>query len=197
MPVYSSVIELSTGDVIIGTEHGIYKTENIAGAQWSADSHMLGDVPVMELKQQLIQQRDMVEVLISPNDTITNYYPGVHNKGIIYAATYGKGLFRCENYKISGDGVPETPAVAEKTEITMYPNPVRYDATVGFSMKNNANVSYQVYDLMGRMVKNVNLGRYGEGLHEINVNVSELTAGSYILRLIQGNDSSCVKFIVY
>lgn len=197
MPIYSSVIDMSTGDVILGTEKGIYRTKNIGVANWVADSENLGEVPVMELKQQLLSQEDRYVVLISPEDTIVNVYPGVHNTGIIYAATYGKGMYRCENYKLnSGDDVPELP-VAKETSVSIYPNPVHSHAKVSFEVVGKESVNYQVFDLMGRMVMNQNLGRMAEGSYEITVNTSDLSSGSYILRLNQGGRSSNVKFLVY
>jgi hypothetical protein len=196
MPVYSSLIEMTTGRVIIGTEHGIYSTSNIANANWIEDSHSLGDVPVMELKQQLLSHEDMQTVNVTDEGIFTTNYPGVHNTGIIYAATYGRGIFRCENYKQeSGAGVPETPEVAE-TMVTMYPNPVQGEATVSFEAIGG-NVSYQVYDMAGRLVMNQNLGNFAQGSQEVRVNMSELSSGSYILRLTQGSNTSCAKFLVY
>ena len=196
MPVYSSLIEMTTGRVIIGTEHGIYSTSNIANATWIEDSHSLGDVPVMELKQQLLSHEDMQTVNVTDEGIFTTDYPGVHNTGIIYAATYGRGIFRCENYKQeSGTGVPETPEVAE-TMVTMYPNPVQGEATVSFEAIGG-NVSYQVYDMAGRLVMNQNLGNFAQGSQEVRVNMSELSSGSYILRLTQGSNTSCAKFLVY
>ena len=197
MPVYSSVIEMTSGQVILGTEHGIYTTNSISNPNWAADSHMLGDVPVMDLKQQLLQVDDQFEIMVNNNDTVVNVYPGVHNQGIIYAATYGRGIFRCENYKQeSGQNVPEMPVVVE-TSVSMYPNPVSGNATISFNVNDNTTVGYQVYDLMGRMVKTEVLGSYSNGKYEINVNMSDLSAGSYILRLNQGNSSSYTKFVVY
>ena len=134
-------------------------------------------------KQQLLHRQDIYEYLYSENDTVVNVYPGVHNTGIIYAATYGKGMYRCENYKqYSGLVVPETPAVTETT-VEMYPNPVREQASVSFEMEADGNVSYQ--------------GRFAQGKQQININTSELSAGSYILRLSQGASSATVKFLVY
>ena len=196
MPVYSSVIEMSTGEGILGTEHGIYTTTNIASPSWVADSKCLGDVPVMELKQQLLSWDDQIEINETEDGTFTTVYPGVHNKGIIYAATYGRGVFRCENFKETGESVPDMP-VAVETTVSMYPNPVQGQAKVSFTVNDNAVVSYQVYDLVGRMVKSQTLGNYTEGEHEANVDMSDLSAGSYIMRVSQGNSSSCVKFVVY
>jgi len=197
MPVYSSLIEMTSGKVIIGTEHGIYSSSNINSTTWVNDSHSMGDVPVMELKQQLLSQPDMQTVNVTDEGEFVTVYPGVHNQGIIYAATYGRGIFRCENYKQeSGHGVPETPAVAETTSVTMYPNPVHGEAMVSFEANGN-NVNCQVFDMTGRMVMNQNLGRFGQGNQEVRVDMSNLSAGSYILRLTQGNSTSCAKFLVY
>ena len=197
MPVYSSLIEMATGDVILGTERGIYRTKNVAGAQWTADNHMMGVVPVLELKQQLLYHEDEETINITEDGVFVTQYPGVHNTGVIYAATYGKGVFRCENYKKEFEVVPETPAVVETVTVNMYPNPVRGEATVSFNMVDNGSVSYQVFDLSGRMVMNQNAGRFAEGQQEIRINTENLSTGSYILRLNQGANTSCVKFLVY
>lgn len=197
MPVYSSVIEMATGKVIIGTERGIYTASSVGNTTWIADGNPMGEVPVLELKQQLLSQGDAFEVIMSEEDTVVNFFQGVHNTGIIYAATYGKGVYRCENYKQqSGTSVPEMPIVTE-TKVEMYPNPAREQAVVSFEMKSDANVSYQVYDMMGRLVMSQGLGRLSEGKQQINLNTSELSAGSYILRLNQGTSNATVKFLVY
>ena len=197
MPVYSSVIEMETGHVIIGTERGIYRTKNIGNPVWESNSTVLGEVPVMELKQQLLFHEDDETVNVTEEGEFVTYYPGVYNTGIIYAATYGRGVFRCENYKkFSGTSVPETPAVAS-VNVEMYPNPVRGQATVSFELNESSNVSYQVFDLTGRMVMNQTIGRMAEGSHQINVNVENLSTGSYILRLTEGANNTSVKFVVY
>ena len=197
MPVYSSLIEMETGDVILGTERGIYRTKNIANPTWSFDASQLGEVPVMELKQQKIFREDQQIVNVTDEGVFVTEFPGVSNTGIIYAATYGRGIFRCENYKkVSETGVPETPAVAE-TRVEIYPNPVQSQATLSFDVTNNGNVSYQVFDMSGRMVMNQNLGRMAEGSHQVSVNAESLSTGAYILRLSQGANTSCVKFLVY
>jgi len=196
MPVYSSLIEMGTGDVIIGTERGIFRTKDIASANWTAESRMLGEVPVMELKQQRMSKEDKQIVEVTEDGTFITDYPGVHNTGIIYAATYGKGVFRCENYKVSGTSVPETPAAVE-TSVMLYPNPVQGEATVSFEMTESANVNYQVFDLTGRMVMSQSVGRMTEGSHEFRINTENLSTGSYVLRLNQGGNNSCVKFLVY
>ena len=194
MPVYSSVIDMTTGDVIIGTERGIYRTKNLS--TWTFDSEAMGEIPVMELKQQRASREDAITVNHTDEGDFVTEYPGVHNTGIIYAATYGRGIFRCENYKITGAGITEN-STDDNVNVSMYPNPVSSQATVSFDLKESCNVSYQVFDLTGRMVMNQNMGRMSEGEQQININAENLSAGSYILRLNQGAKNSSVKFMVY
>ena len=209
MPVYSSIYtvytyqnengnEVKAEHVVLGTEHGIYRTEDITAASpvWVSDSYLLGDVPVLDLKQQRVSQADQQ---VTDADGVVTVFPGVHNQGVIYAATFGRGLFRCENYRVqySGEGVSEHPVAAAESKVSMYPNPVRDAATVSFELNGNASVSYQVYDLNGRVVKMENMGNYGQGKHEINVSVEGLAKGAYVLRLNAGSQTSNVKFMVF
>ena len=196
MPVYSCLIEMESGDVILGTERGIYRTDNINNPTWTFDGAAMGEVPVMELKQQTIFHEDEQTVNVTDEGEFVTVYPGVYNTGIIYAATYGKGVYRCENYKKDFASVPETPSV-NNVNVSMYPNPVSGQATLSFNLNESCNVSYQVFDLTGRMVMNQGLGRFAEGEHHVSINAENLSTGSYILRLNQGASNSCVKFMVY
>ena len=194
MPVYSSVIEMTTGDVIIGTERGIYRSKDLNS--WTPDSEALGAIPVMELKQQRAYREDAISVNHTDEGDFITEYPGVHNTGIIYAATYGRGVFRCENYKRTSAGIHEDP-IADNVNVNMYPNPVSSQATLSFDLKESCNVSYQVFDMTGRMVMNQNMGRMSEGEQQISINAENLSSGSYILRLNQGAKNNSVKFMVY
>ena len=195
MPVYSSVIDMTTGDVIIGTERGIYRTKNLS--TWTFDSEVLGEIPVMELKQQRHCVEDVITVKHTEEGDFVTEYPGAKNTGIIYAATYGRGIFRCENYKKDFASVPEMPSVDNNVNVNIYPNPVSSQATLSFELKESCNVSYQVFDMSGRMVMSQSMGRLAEGQHQINLSAENLSAGSYILRLSQGAKDNTVKFMVY
>ena len=206
MPVFSSVFTSTydggtQGHVLIGTDHGIYRTTDITATSpvWTLESENMGDIPVMEMKQQLIhQETQYVTTLIDSVPTVTTFM-GTNNQGVIYAATYGRGLFRCETYRQhSGADVPETPSVTtQQSKLNMYPNPVRDEAKVCFELNDNAMVSYQVYDMSGRLVKMESVGNYTEGKHELNVNMSDLAKGAYVLRLNAGSRTLSAKFMVF
>lgn len=213
MPIYSSVytvyrhideagnVDEEGEHVLLGTEHGIYRTTNIDAnpVVWVAEDAMMGDVPVLDMRQQNMSHPDQEVVEVVNGTPVITTYPGVRNQGMIYAATYGKGLFRCEGYHVqySGAGVPETSTEVAQSTITIYPNPVCDAAKVSFELNGKAAVSYQVYDFSGRMVKAENMGNYGQGKHEINVSVDGLAKGAYVLRLNAGSQTSSVKFMVF
>lgn len=205
MPVYSSVFTSTyddhhKGHVLVGTDHGVYRTTDITASNpvWTLESANMGDVPVLDLRQQVVSHEDQyVTTMIDSVEYVTTF-AGTNNQGVIYAATYGRGLFRCETYRQeSGTSVPETPAVAVASKVSMYPNPVRDEAKVNFELNDNTMVSYQVYDMTGRMVKMETLGNYGQGKHEVNISVNDLATGAYVLRLNAGSNTSSLKFMVF
>ncbi|MBR5146785.1 MAG: T9SS type A sorting domain-containing protein, partial [Bacteroidales bacterium] len=90
-----------------------------------------------------------------------------------------------------------TSLVNSSLEMSIYPNPVVSEATINFNVNETAAVSYQIYDLSGRMVQNATLGNYGQGSHSANFNVNGLTAGTYIVKVQAGSVSNTTKILVY
>jgi len=198
MPVYSSVVVMQNGYVMVGTECGVWMTKDITASEveWFPAQDNMGNVPVIELKQQTLYHAPQYVDTYVDTLVVTVEVPGVSNQGIIYASTYGRGVFRCENYRMtSGASVVEIEDAVKS--LNMYPNPVRNKAMVSFDLKENATVNYQVFDMMGRMVKNENLGKLENGSHEAEVSVEGLATGAYVLRLNAGSNTSTVKFLVY
>ena len=91
----------------------------------------------------------------------------------------------------------ENTSAAKTMELSIYPNPVVGEATISFNMNETANVTYQIFDLAGRMVQNATLGTYTQGTHTANFNVDGLTAGTYIVKLQAGTVSNISKILVY
>ncbi len=197
VPVYSSLIESTTGLVMIGTENGIYTSEDMTN--WSADN-AIANVPVMEIKQQLLENHDSkyVYLIDEVGDTTSIGYPSISNNAVIYIATYGRGLYKCEDFvQKDGESIEENNSFANSLEMSIYPNPVVSEATIRFNVESTAAVSYQIYDLAGRMVQNATLGNYGQGSHSVNFNVNGLSAGSYIVKVQAGSATSTSKILVY
>ena len=197
IPVYSSVIEKETGVVMLGTESGIYTSSNMS--TWTSDN-ALANIPVMDLKQQLNVSRDTryVYLLDEVGDTTVITYPGIFNEGMIYAATYGRGLYRCSTYEVDGNEISvDENTFVQTLDMSIYPNPVINNANINFNIEEKANVSYQIYDLTGRMVDSAILGSYGQGSHNVTINVEGLASGTYIIKVQAGTSTNTSKFLVY
>jgi len=201
MPVYASLIEMTSPEkAMLGTEHGIFITDDIFSANptWMADQGEMGNVPVFDLKQQLINKSADTVQLINVDTTVL-HYPGTNNYGIIYAATFGRGFYRCNNFR-KPVGIDETPIYAgnsQEPSVVLYPNPVSENTTLKFEIYQNSNVRYQVYDLTGKQIMIQDLGWHSAGSYQMNLNLDMLKRGAYIIRLESGNSSKAVKFFVY
>ncbi len=199
MPVYSSVIEMTNNHIaIIGTEHGIFATEDIHAdsPEWYAQAGSMGTVPVFELKQQIVARAEDEVVLVAGNETIIVPYPGATNYGIIYAASYGRGLLKCNTFR-KPVGVDEINAQQKlmKEQLTLYPNPVYNKATISFDVLNQGQATIQITDLSGRVVSEEKESVL-KGANELSFNLSHLTSGTYIMKVVTGNQVFTGKFIV-
>lgn len=198
MPVYSSIIEMKNPKVaILGTEHGIFVTENILAdqPQWSRNNTNMGNVPVFDLKQQIIDQPSKTIKITNGNEVTWITYPGTENWGSIYAATFGRGVFRSDAYFLVGIDEFGESDLTDQNNLFVYPNPVHSDAIIEFNSEKNSVVDINVYDLNGKLVK-ANASQVHKGLNKITLNVGHLSKGTYIMQLISGNRTYTSKFLV-
>ncbi len=198
MPVYSSIIEMSDPDIaIIGTEHGIFTTENIhaANPSWTKQYNNMGSVPVFELKQQLISQPAKTIKLVSGNEVTWLTYPGTNNWGTIYAATFGRGLFMSDNFFLVD--IDEMPDADTKngSDISLYPNPVRSNVYIEFNAKEASKADIVIYDLRGRVVFS-QASSTAKGLNKVSFNLADLPSGTYVLKVTVDEQQFTKKFLI-
>jgi hypothetical protein len=65
-----------------------------------------------------------------------------------------------------------------------YPNPCIRNTKIEFTLERDANVSYKLTDATGKSIKNDELGFLGSGQHDIVLDVSSLTAGTYFCSIV-------------
>jgi len=199
LPVYAALIPMQNPNtVILGTEYGIMATENISSASptWTKQNTGIDDpVPVFMLRQQIYQQPWMLTGRWDKGVFVSMVYPGIYNYGEIYAATHGRGLFKCKNY-VGFRDIDKGTGKVFKSEIKLYPNPVNTTATIEFETAARNSVNAGIYDVNGRFVKNINFGTLPAGNQKLRIDVSDLNTGVYIIRIISGNQSKTSKFIV-
>ncbi len=184
MPVYSCVIAKHDPDVIvIGTEVGIFRT-NDGGDTWIEENGgMMDRVPVLDLRQ---QYREAWEVT---------------NSEIIYAGTHGRGIFNNGDYfqpnTSIDDNVPgnlgDLPVLSN---LTIFPNPMNTQGWVEFKLNNPEDVRVSIFTINGKMVHNIDRNNLPVGEHKLSFDAARLTAGTYILVLEAGGERETGKFIV-
>lgn len=198
MPVYSSLLEMSDSDVgIIGTEHGVFVTEDIHASSpvWVREDSLMGSVPVFQLVQQQVSKVSDTVFLVNGTEITKVIYPGINNYGVIYAATFGRGLLRCNVFQrpVGVEDVSDfTDANALKLDI--YPNPVSSYATLEFDAANSGNANISIYDLSGRKAMTLT-NNVQKGINKVDVNLTELKSGSYIIQIVIGSDVYTQKII--
>lgn len=181
MPVYSSVIEMKDGDIaVIGTEHGVFSTPDINANSpvWEQDNEMMGSVPVFEMKQQLVGKEPMT---IQEGDEEVRF-DGATNKGLIYAATYGRGLFYTSRFWQPYVGIDEPEEInSSYLKLKIFPNPATQYINIEVDGISNADALVSIYDLGGRLVYS-DTYMILQGSNVLNINISNLNSGSYLIK---------------
>jgi hypothetical protein len=75
-----------------------------------------------------------------------------------------------------------------------YPNPFNAETTISFELDQPANITLQIYDILGKKMQPVITHEfYQEGSHSFNFDASSLTSGIYIYKLTSSNGYSQIK----
>ena len=193
MPVYDALIEKhDSNKIILATEYGIYASDNgmDASPTWTEENTGMARVPSFMLIQQLHK-----------NDNCT----GVTNEGVIYVATHGRGFFKETMYADSQAtdvctlpvGIEDPIADAPAIEMEFYPNPViNGSGNLSFTMKTTEVVILKIYNISGKLVDAVALGKKVAGDHTVNVSMNELGAGTYFVQLSSSAGSATTKVML-
>ncbi|WP_339625132.1 T9SS type A sorting domain-containing protein [uncultured Winogradskyella sp.] len=144
----------------VGMNYGIYYTDNILGNTWTSFNNGLPNVRINELE---INNAD----------------------GKLYAATYGRGLWRSNIFNaLSVDEV-------KLENFLLYPNPATNQ--VNLKWNKSEDVSIRIYNTLGKLMfygKKVNL------LNEFSIDVSSFEAGMYFVKINSTNGEITKKLIL-
>jgi hypothetical protein len=124
----------------------------------------------------------------------THPYNKCWNSGTIYAATHGRGIFKTSTLTSVKEIEGATSAQAD--QLLIYPNPVFEQATFKFYLPETGNTSLAIYDLQGKLVRNISLGSLKKGTNLYTFQNDGLNNGTYIASVTNGNYKKVVKFVV-
>ena len=185
IPVYSAVVNWNDSrQVIIGTEFGVFSTDNILDDSpvWNIQNKNLESVPVLAIRQQQMQ-----------NSWITF----VQNHGHLYIGTHGRGIFTSATLK-GPTSIEENPiAQSNMSKLNIFPNPAKGETKVSFVMKKQSDVNIMIYSVQGRLVKSLKFSNQEAGAHIYSINLDDIDAGTYIVNMLAGKTKKVSKLMVY
>ena len=81
-------------------------------------------------------------------------------------------------------GVAETIEGLQLTGV--YPNPAHDNVTVAYVVAGPGEVTIEVFDVLGRHVRNVTIIYDAAGTHQLPIDTAGFAAGTYIVRITNG-----------
>ncbi len=185
-PVYTSIFNAMgpAGQVLVGTENGVFTTDDITTnpVVWTKEINGFSNVPVFDLVQYLTVRRDL------------QLFGNV--EGAIYAGTHGRGIFRTNTTQ--SIGIEETPIVNDWKEskvLNLYPNPSKSEVFISLDLESRTDVLLTIRDINGKLVRNVKYKQLAKETEELEINISTLPTGTYIVTVHKGAESISGKLI--
>ena len=105
----------------------------------------------------------------------------------LFAATYGRSTYKID---VSGN-ILKSGENSFSSEVKVFPNPASENVTISIK-KTSENASIVMFDVMGRMVKQIAFG----AKKEIQFSVGNLQPGIYYLKISEGKKQTTKKLIV-
>jgi len=98
------------------------------------------------------------------------------------------------NWILSVKEMPQTKIASPL--MTISPNPITNKAQVSFSLTNAGFVSLKLYNTIGQLVKEVANGHRPVGNYNIDLNLNQLSQGTYLLLLETPNGKSSRSLVI-
>jgi hypothetical protein len=77
-----------------------------------------------------------------------------------------------------------------------YPNPFNAKTIIKYRLKNSGFVNISIYDTLGRMIKTLINKNQNLGIHQINLDATDLASGVYIYRIKFGSELQYKKMLL-
>lgn len=121
--------------------------------------------------------------------------PGAYEVCVTYVDVdniFGCNVTQCETVNITV-GVEEN--ILQGGSLNVSPNPLADNSTISLTLNKAAEISINVYDLVGNLVDNVMNGTRGQGVHRLTWNTSTMSSGIYFVKIKANNEEKTIKVI--
>ncbi|MBC7552516.1 MAG: T9SS type A sorting domain-containing protein [Taibaiella sp.] len=133
------------------------------------------------------------------SETYTWYKPGFRSPllSLTYDTSNGPVALSEVKYYTQKAGVNAVNDVNNnKAGLTLYPNPASEIINIKFTLENAADARLSVFDLTGRTVATIPGNKLNSGINNINVPVSSLPDGIYLVQLQAAGVNVTQKLVV-
>lgn len=183
MPCYDAIIDRDNPNIIVaGTAFGVLVSVNGADPSdpnaWQDASTGFDNVPVFEVRQNW-----------------RTWDEGCKRPGEIYLGTFGRGIWASSSLLGIDDDNSSAAIKKLKTNLKVYPNPVSDVTRLNFTLFKNSDVTIQVYNISGRLVKTIREKNVTKGDQTIDIDASDLSNGSYVVKFSAGSVNETIKFM--
>jgi hypothetical protein len=83
-----------------------------------------------------------------------------------------------------------------ENSISMYPNPASNQVNITRQSNNKPIDAINIYDISGKFVKSVDKNQFSDASSRINIDVSDLSNGTYLVKINSGNLYTTKKMVV-
>ena len=80
--------------------------------------------------------------------------------------------------------------------VYIFPNSATNSSIISISLPHSQEISLELYDTQGKLVKLITNGNVSEGKHQYNVSLTDISEGVYFYRIVTENVSYSKKLIV-
>lgn len=176
MPVYDVVVH-DANTIIVGGELGVWSWD---GTQWYEETTGLNRVPVYRMIEKELYNS---------------------NCRVIYIGTHGRGMWRTTTLTNSGcalvANVNEVKNYVEVSDLSIFPNPVNSTSKVSITVAKQADVTFRVFDMTGKLYREVTYRNLTAGENQFDLGASGLGNGTYLLAAtINGKQTQSKLFTV-
>jgi len=81
-------------------------------------------------------------------------------------------------------------------EISVYPNPSNEEININYEVLTSSNIKIEIFDVLSNNIITLDKGFMKYGVYSENLKLSELTSGTYFVRISNGIQQKMIPFSV-
>jgi hypothetical protein len=110
--------------------------------------------------------------------------------------SFDDNLIALDDILITGNLASGVQQIENKEEVKVYPNPASDRIELSYNQKSSAQVSAQIFDVKGSVVRTITKGMMLSGEQKLAIDIKGLASGNYQLKVAAGNQVLHSSFIV-